>query len=354
MLVSLTSVNLSLLYWVLATSTFFLTLSVTLCLTIMVRRVLRNWQSGKNAQQKEAFSSYLSQVITNDSTLHMNMRDMPDCNIQDMTAVFLHYFRTLKGRKLDRLKDLLSGSDIEQQIIQSSHTGLRGSQMRAVRTLSHLHSQSSVQVISDNLSSDDKYIRLTAARCLVRRKGILFLDSIIESYIEAFPNNHKLLAAILSDFGHDAVPALEDLIKTSKHNTVIAGSLGALTTLMPARTGLELTQLMASPSDTVRSNAISFAAVTEYKNTLDLLRAGLADDSIAVKISAAKTACKFKKTDLTPELLKLTTDGSMWTRYWALRAIWASGQSGQQFVRSLSKTNPTASDVMLEMSSGYV
>ena len=354
MLVSLTSVNFSLSVWVWAFSILFFIIACTICLAIVLRRVLRNREDAKRAKQKDAFLSYLGQIISSDATLHENMEDMPTCNVQDMTAVFLHYFRTLRGTKLDRLKDLLSGSDIEQQIIQSSHTGLRGSRMRAVRTLSHLHSQSSVQVISDNLSSDDKYIRLTAARCLVRRKGILFLNAIIESYIEAFPNNHKLLAAILSDFGHDAVPALEDLTRTSKHNTVIAGSLGALTILMPARTSLELTQLMANPSDTVRSNAISFAAVTEYKNTLDLLRTGLADDSIAVKISAAKTACKFKRSDLTSELLKLTTDESMWTRYWALRAIWASGQSGQQFVRSLAKTNPTASDVILEMSSGYV
>jgi len=72
------------------------------------------------------------------------------------------------------------------------------------------------------------------------------------------------------------------------------------------------------------------------------------------KIRSAKIACFLKRSDLISEFYALTDSPVMWLRYWSMRAIWASGKQGEQFVNSLKSANPMAADVALEMESGYV
>lgn len=331
---------------------FFAT-ALLLCLAIVIRRVRRNRLFAKRKIQQAAFQNYISQQLKQ-NLAEQPTENVPPCHIDDITTVLLHYFRTLKGRQYNQLQDLISGSKIEADITRSSSSGVRGARMRAVRVLSHLHSQTSTQVIFDNLVSEDKYVRLTAAKSLVQRGSTFFLTDIINSINDAFPDDVQLLAGIIFDFGTDIVAPLEDYIKMSNNATARAACLEALSQIMPPQTSLNLGALMGDPSELVRTATLSLAMITRSPDGLDPLRMGLQDKAISVKIRAAKLACDQRRSDVTSELYALTNSPEMWVRYWALRAIWTTGTSGQQFVETLRKTNPLATDVALEMRSGYV
>lgn len=322
-----------------------------LCFAIISRRKRRNHSAAQYKRQKIDFQNYIGNFI-NQTYENPPLDKIPKCRIHDMADVFVHYFRTLRGEKLERLQDMISNSDIESQIISASHEGVRGFRMRAVRTLSYLNSQRSLRAIFEHLSSDDKYVRLTAMRCLVRRKALI--HAIILSFIEAFPRDHKLLASILADFGEEIVNPLEKLVRTSKNDVIIAACLETLFIMRRTETTLDLGVLMQNKSETVRSAALSLSAIATHSGKSDPLHLGLHDEAISVKIRATKMASNLKRTDLLPDLFKLASDTEMWVRYRALIAIWVTGRSGQQFVNLLSKTHPLAANVALEMKSGYV
>ena len=354
MLVLHISANFGLLGILWAITLFFLGVSLLLCCIIVLRRIWRNRQAARRALHKAYFQTYLGHALNQGVKKQTNLENAPACEVPEMASVFLHYFRTLKGKSREHLQDMISGSNIEEQLVQSTFKGIRGTRMRAVRTLSYLDSQRSLQVIFNNLSSDDKYVRLTAARCLVRRESICYLNAIIESYCEAFPQDFKLLAGILAGFGQEGVEPLENIIRRTDNVIIKTACLEALILIMPARTSLDLSQFMTDNSNTIRAAALSLSAIVKHGNKMDPLRLGLQDEAVSVKIRAAKIACAVKRTDVTTELYKLTHDPVMWVRYWALRGIWMSGQSGQKFVASLSDSDTMAANVALEMRSGYV
>ncbi len=353
MLDLLINVEFNLLYLFWGISLVFLGVAILMCCAIVIRRIFRNQIAAKRKRQKIVFRDYVSAGINADPESPLS-NEVPICQISDMTDVFLHYFRTLKGEKLERLRDMISGSQIEPQIIANSYKGVRGVRMRAIRTLSYLESQTSLQVIFENLSSQDKYIRLTAMRCLTRRKADMFVNEIIWSYIEAFPRDPKLLASILANFGKDIVGPLQNQVQTSNISQVRTACLEALALLRPERLFLDFSTLMRDESESVRAAALSLAAVSNDPANTDPLRLGLKDKDTAVKIRAAKMACHVKRSDLMQELYKLSSDSNMWVRYWSLRAIWLTGRSGKKFVDSLAPSHPMATNVALEMRSGYV
>lgn len=324
-----------------------------MCLGIIVRRLYRNRKAKRRDKQREIFQNYVIDYIR-ETPEKTNYLDMPRCHIQDVTDIFLHYFQTLKGEKRETLQYMISDSGIESQIVKSTTEGTRGVRMRAVRVLSYLNTQNSLQVIFQSLSSDDKYVRLTAMRSLVKRKSVFFLDAMIESCLEAFPDDYKLLSSILSNFGPEIVEPLEEKIRTSDNDVLVTACLETLSLIMPMQTSLDFERLMQSDSEDVRAAALYLAAISKHDNAVNPLRLGLSDASIKVKIRAAKTASSLKRADLASELYSLESDPFLWVRYWALRAIWMSGKSGQKLIQSMSTTNPMAKNVDLEMSSGYV
>jgi len=267
--------------------------------------------------------------------------------------VLLHYFRTLKGDEHKRLVNMVAYTDIENEIIEATSSGIRGNRMAALNTLSYLKSLKSSQVIFDNLYSDEKYVRLTAARGLVRRDGLPYLPLIIQALIEAFPEDPKLLAGIIAKFGREAVKPLEDLIRASANTRVKTACLEALVLIMPPSTSLNLGELMESDDAAVRAVAVSLSCFSKHPDQSDPLRMGLQDEATVVKMRAVKMANDLKRSDLTPELFKLSTDPVMWVRYWALKAIWNGGTSGEKFIQSLNETNDMASKVAREITSGY-
>ena len=331
----------------------FIVAAVTLCCLIVLRRKKHNRMDARRARSKVRFQAFLKELINTDKT-GANLMQSPACDISDKTEVFIGYFRTLRGEKRKALANMISGSPVEADIIAATRHDVRGLRMRAVITLSYLNSQTSLQVIYEGLSSDDKYVRLTAIRCLIRRQAACYLPAIIDSYIEAFPKDYKLLAGIVAEFGSDITQTLENLIDTSDNETVVTACLEALCILRPADSEVDFEALLRSQTESVRSAAIAFSAITMKPGTTDILRLGLRDSSVSVKIRAAKIACDLKRSDLTSDLYALSEDPVMWVQYWALRAIWSTGTSGQQFVDSLARSNPMAAEVALELRSGYV
>lgn len=334
-------------------SILFLSVSIVLCFAIIVRRIHRNRSAKTRDNNKKAFEVQLSQALIEKEQAYSDLQ-WQNCHILDMIDVFLRYFRTLIGDKNVHLMEMIVGTPIEDQIIESTYSGVRGSRMAAVRTLSYLNSQKSLHVIFDNLSSDEKYVRLTAADCLVRRDGLLYLSAIVDSLSDAFPEDYKLLAGVLAKFGSDAVEALESELLSTDDPVVKSACLEALVMIMPPQTSLDLGALMQSPDKTVRAAALSLSTVAKHEDKSDPVRLGLKDETTMVKMRAVKIANDLKRADLTPELFRLSTDPVMWIRYWALRAIWGTGQSGEKFVLSLSETNPMAKQVAAEIRSGYV
>ena len=331
----------------------FLTVAATLCLFIVLRRMVHNRLKARRSLSKARFQDFLIKLINSDQP-DANLDHSPACDIRDRTEIFVHYFQTLRGEKLKVLADMISASRVEADIIKATRHGVRGLRMRAVRTLSYLNTQASLQVIYESLFSVDKYVRLTAMRCLIRRRAACYLPDIIDSFIEAFPKDYKLLAGILADFGGDITQTLENLIVTSDDDTVVSACLEALCLLRPSATDLNFEALLHTQSETVRAAAVALSSITTHPGTPDILRLGLRDDAVSVKIRAAKMACELKRSDLTSDLYALTKDPVMWVQYWALKAIWVTGASGQKFVNALSQSDSMAADVSMEMRSGYV
>ena len=336
--------------WIL--SLFMLGAALLLCFAITLRRWLRNRLMARRDTQRAVFETYITALLNAENDAPRLER--PACHVEDIADVLLHYFRTVRGHRLERLRDFISEMDLEARIIESSQTGIRGTRMRALRVLAYLETQNSLQVIFDNLTSQDRYVRLTAARGLVERKGLFYLGTIIEACASAYPEDYRLLAGILADFGQDAVDPLETLVRQTDQSKVRTAALEALVLIMPPRTTLDLGVLMTDPDENVRASALSLSGVSDHNSQAEPLLLGLKDTAISVKIRAAKMACERRRTDVTEQLFSLSSDPVMWVRYWALRAIWVSGQSGEKFVDSLSRTNPTAADVALEMRAGYV
>lgn len=304
-------------------------------------------------KQKTNFQNYVVNYIRNMPEGGPDF-EMPKCNIENVTEVFLHSFRTLKGQRKEALQDMIFASGIESKIIESSRQGTRGVRMRAVRVLSYLKSQNSLQVIFESLASEDKYVRLTAMRSLVKRKAVFFLDEIIESCLDAFPTDYILLSSILSNFGAEIIEPLEKIIATSDNDILITACLETLVLIMPMRASVNFERLMQNQSEDVRAAAVSLSAITKHDDLVNPILLGLMDESTKVKIRAARIANKLKRADLTSDLYRLKSNPVFWVRYWALRGIWVSGQSGQKLVTSLSANDTMAKNVDLEIRSGYV
>jgi len=351
---SLTKIDINLLYLVWGVAITFAGSAVLLCMFLSVRRFWRNKDARKSARETAIFDVYICNVLKSESSLDELIQDMPVCSVDEMSAVILHYFRTMRGKGYERLQTLILTSDLESLIIQASRRGIRGRKAQAIKVLSYLTSPESLQVIFENLHSKDKYILLTVARCLVRRGALEYLPDILQICRVTFPTNIPLLADIVAKYGDPAVHPLETIIAVTDDEIIRAACLEALILIMPAHTKINLVQLMQSTEPAVRAAALSLSTISQHPNAIDPIRIGLEDKTTKVKIRAAKLACKARRSDMVEPLHNLLNDPVIWVRYWALKAIWETGDAGQKFVSLLGETNPMAKNVACEMRSGYV
>lgn len=354
MLALRTNADFSLLNIIWTASILFFAVSVFLCVWMTVRRIHRNRARITNEKQEHDLRAYFAQIVNTRPSPQEAVDHMPPCSASVLSKVLLHYFRTLKGSGFVYVQTLVCETNLERIVARATNYGISGRRARALKVLSYLPSKRSRPVIYKRLSSRNKYVRITAARGLVRRNALDCLDAIIESVSTAFPNNIALLATIIKDFGADVVEPLERRVLRGESDMIRAACLEALVMLMPARTSLDLTYLATHPDNRVRAAALSLSAVSLHAGDTDPISASLRDPSVKVKIRAAKIACDSKRKDITSELFGLADDPVMWVRYWALKAIWRSGRTGRKFVTSLTETNQTAARLVKELQSGYV
>lgn len=329
--------------------------SVATCMYLGLRRMWRNRTRIKAAQTRNRFEAYLLTQLSADgppSGFAYKSRHVPA-----MLGVLLHYFRTLDGAAADRLRTITSHLDLEPYMVRDSQKGTVGRQMAAVQTLSYLQTLSSLSVIHERLIAKNKYVRLTAARCLTRRKAQVYIPDIIHALSAAFPEDSAILTDIVFRFGKPAMPILEGYVETSDNQIVRAACLDALIMMMPPKTGLNLDDLMKSPNAQLRASAVALSQITQHDAKIDLLTAGLQDPAIAVKVRAAKLAMSAKRVDTLTHLYTLTQDPVLWVRYWAMRAIWNCGAQGRKLVSTIGRGDDIpaqmARDVALECASDF-
>ena len=335
------SSNITFLDLSLGAAILFFGISVIICTFLVIRRILKNYIKNKDLKEIHNFEAGVNRILAshaNDiSDAQFNIENKPVFN-----EVILRYFRMLDGEPAKTLKSIIEFLDFEPHIRTSTQSGTVGRRMEAMQILSYLDTQSSLVTIHEGLSSSKKYIRLTAARCLTRRKARIFLDDIVSSIDFAFPADPQILADILYRFGSSVTPQLETYIQDTPSNNVKAACLEALVLLMPPQTSLDLSQLMDNPDEHVRAATVSFSEVTSHRSKEDILFKGLSDSATKVKIRASKIAYKTKRTDTISLLFKLTQDPLLWVRYWSIKAIWNSGRQGRKLVETIAKGDDAA------------
>lgn len=349
MLDLLINIDLSLLTLFWAISISLIGVSICLCVTLSLRRIIRNYNKNNRLKKQSEFKFLLNTALKSNFEANDNLV----FNIENSTVfneVFLNYFRTLNGKRAETLRTIAEHIDIEPQIIKSTEMGTIGRRMEAMQVLSYLNSQASLLSIHAGLSSSKKYIRLTSARCLTRRKADVFINDIIESISTAFPSDPQLLADILFRFGAHISSVLETHIRNSDNVCVQAACLEALVLIMPAETSLDLDALLENPDDGVRAAATSLSTITAHNSSGDVLMHALSDSATKVKIRAAKLAYIARRTDTISSLYKLSQDPLLWVRYWSIKAIWNTGRQGKKLVETMSRGSDATSRMAREVS----
>ena len=336
----------------------FLAVSFLLCAAMYVRRFWRNFVERQRARHNQVYDDLINQVVSHPGDEQaqnalLAYRGLPSA----LSRAMLNFFRTVRGSQAQYLSDLVSNSALERRMIKATRKGTRGYRMRALQVLSYLETRRSLGVVRKHLKSRNRYERLTAARALTRRKSYPDFAAIVISLSTAFPRRTDLLAEVIVNFGPEIQPALETVFRESRRTRVRVACLAALRHLAPARTSLDLSQLMEDRSDAVRAAAISLSAICDDAGQSDLLMKGLSDEALAVKISSAKVACDVVRPDTAPRLYALSQDPHFWVRYWAVRGLWSLGRTGQQMVAAIANSDDAgsamASDVMREMEAAH-
>lgn len=336
----------------------FLVISAALCSYLYVRRHVRNILDRKRRRHNQVYDELIGLVLNDqhDEAAKKNLLRFRGLS-SALSRSMLNVFRNVRGGRAAQLCELVSNSELEQRIIRATGNGTRGYRMRALQILSYLESEQSLEVIRGHLKSGNRYERLTAARALTRRKSYSDFSSIVASLAVAFPNRTDLLAEIIVKFGSEIQPALECVFRQSKRTRVRVTCLDALQRLSPARTALNLSELMHDASPAVRAGAVSLSAICADEAQSDLLLCGLADESISVKIASAKVAAKTARPDAAPLLYELSKDPHFWVRYWSMRAMWGLGKTGRQMVNAIATSNEAgrimASNVASEMEAAH-
>ena len=345
-----------LLFTLLAISASLVIVAVLTAIILSLRRLYRNQRDAKTVVRQKRFEAFIQKRL-GDTDLAIDLDIPPDIR-QDRTAIvtaLLKFFKIVRGEDSSRLKILVEELHLEPIVLEATKIGNRGKRMRALTVLSFLHTRSSLMTIAEHLYSEDKYIRLSVARCLARRGVLSLLSEVSESVSTAFPKDEKIMADVLLRFGPDAVPLLESLVERSKSKTIAAGALEALILLRPANTKLDLSDMMFAKDARIRAATVDFSTVCEYDHSREILSMGLADESLKVKIRSLKIALREQRPETFSNLYKLMHDPHLWVRYWAMRASLKSGTSGMTLMRSISRRDgqlgKLAGEVLLERNS---
>ena len=338
--------SLNVILWIISLS--LLTLSLLICLGLCVRRLYRNNITNSRLEEQSEFETSLNLALQKDKTVfHETQYSFKKTT--SINEILLRYFRTLKGERADTLRQVIENLQIEKHILTATKTGTMGRRMEAMQILSYLDTQDSLQTIHQGLYAPNKYVRLTAARCLTRRNAAVFLNDIIDSINSAFPNEEKLLADIIYHFGFEATDVLESYVNSDCNDCIKAACLEALVLIMPPKTSLNIEALLESSDEKIRAAAISLSEITPHQSKNDALIKALGDSSVKVKIRATKIAGNTRRIDTISPLYQLSQDPLLWVRYWSIKAIWNTGRQGRKLVETMGQGNDSSARMAREV-----
>lgn len=332
--------------WCLSATLVILSLVVAIWLSF--RRVRRNRRDAAITDRQIRFESFLQDLLSQDE--YPKDVELPAEIRSDRTAVtagLLKFFKLVRGEDALKLKIIVERLDLESVVQAAITWGNRGKRMRAFHVLSFLDTSSSLKTICNYLYSSDKYVRLSVARCIARRKVMSLISEVAESISFAFPKDEKILADVLSRFGSKAVPRIESIARKHDDPTIISGVLETLILLRPEKIQLNMRDFIEHSDDRVKAAAIELSTIIQDQE--DQLLTGLADDSRKVKIRSLKVAAREKRTDTFADLFRLMNDPFIWVRYWAMRAALNTGQSGETLMKSMSRQGNTVGDLAVDV-----
>lgn len=331
-------------------SASLIVISVILAFWLSIRRVLRNYRQGQTKDRQDKLEAMLQKLLLDDK-IPADFKIPNDIRADRtaVTAALLKFFKLVKGDDASRLKQIIGDLDLEPIVQEAITWGNRGKRMRAFHVLSFMDSSSSLRTCSNHLFSNDKYIRLSVARCIARRRVMSLISEVAEAVVYAFPKDERILTDVLYRFGRRAVPRIETLARNTKNSTIKAAVLETLTLLRPETTSLDLNMFIESNDPRVRAAAVELSTITHGVNHRDLLLDGLADDSRTVKIRSLKVAANENRTETFADLYRLMNDPFMWVRYWAMQAALNTGRSGETLMRSLSRQGGEIGDLAIDV-----
>jgi len=323
-------------------------LSISVAIWLSVRRVRRNRRNAGIESRQLRFEAFIQDLLSRDEfpkdvVLPAEIRS----DRTAVTAGLLRFFKLVRGDDALKLKIIVERLDLESVVQAAITWGNRGKRMRAFHVLSFLDTSSSLKTICKYLYASDKYVRLSVARCIARRRVMSLISEVAESISFAYPKDEKILADVLSRFGSKAIPRIESLAQKHEDPTIIAGVLETLIILRPEKSQLNMGDLVNHSDERVRAAAIELSTIMQEQE--DLLLTGLADSSRKVKIRSLKVAAREKRTDTFADLYRLMNDPFMWVRYWAMRAALNTGQSGETLMRSLSRQGNSVGDLAVDV-----
>lgn len=324
--------------------------SVLMALWLSFRRIRRNKLARQNAARQQSFETFLQELLSAEY-LPDKLTLSPDIR-SDRTVVtsgLLKFFKIVSGEDALKLKQIIKRLDLEPVVQAAITWGNRGKRMRAFHVLSFLDTSSSLKTVCEHLYSPDKYVRLSVARCIARRKVLSLIFEVAEAVTFAFPKDEKILADVLRRFGVKAIPHIQDMAKRKHNPTIIAGVLETLVLLRPENCDLELAKFMEHEDNRIRAAAVELSSISRSVNHIDLLGLGLKDDSRKVKIRSLKIATRQKRKDLFADIYRLMNDPFIWVRYWAMQAALNTGQSGETLMRALTRQTSSISDLAVDV-----
>lgn len=327
--------------WVFSAIVMLLACLVTIMMVI--QRFFANGKNRRSRHQEEQIRNLLDEVIGAGSS---KVVILPETKFKSgaLSKTLLQYFRTYKGERLSALRHFVEVSGVEGQLCKATHKGVPGERVRAVQVLSYLDTEGSLSTIVKNLSSRRPYKRIVAARALARRGALQYCEDVAFKLAEVFPQNTKLIAELLGQFGADIVPALEKIVGSTPNETVIIACLETLAEHLKSPTIVDLPHFARHENENIRAAALSVAAVSGGLESEDLARA-LRDTTTTVKITSAKLACTLKDSSVSLELCDLANDDHFWVRYWSVRALLALGDSGSDIVAAIKSGGGLASEM---------
>ncbi len=338
MLASLQGIDDILLFGLWCISAFLILVSVIVSIWLSFRRIYRNRRDKNVSARQTEFESILQSLLgTPLLACDITLADYIRHDRTAITTALLKFFKIVRGEDAAKLRQIVKELQLEPIVIEATRYGNRGKRMRAQHVLSFLESSSSLKTIANELYSDDKYIRLSVARCLARRRVMSLISEVSEAIAFAFPNEDKLLTDVLHRFGPKAIPRFERMVSQSKDPTVIAGILETLILLKPEDSTIDFAYFSNHRDERVRAAIVQLSTICKGEKHQDLLLHGLSDASRRVKIRSLKIAAKSKRSDCFTQIYRLMEDPFMWVRYWAMRAAMTKGHSGNALLRTLAR-----------------